>query len=171
MKAHTPFIRQAKAPLLHIPLQSSEVDLNELFTWILKKRQSMQGRILPCSTNLGIDDLILRAGTSCHMIYTILYNLIYHMLYTMLYTMLYIVWYILWYISSSNAALQPYHGFKAGLLEKYHGIYHKVYNMVYSIVYSMVYSMHASHVHVPQAQSGPAEEREESASESKHDLP
>jgi hypothetical protein len=114
MEAHTPFIRQAKAPLLHIPLQSSQVDLNELFTWILKKRQPTQGRIWPSSTNLGIDVLNLRADTSCHFIYTILYTLIYHMIYTILYTMLYTVWYILWYISSSNAALQPYHGCKAG---------------------------------------------------------
>jgi hypothetical protein len=49
----TAFSRQAEATLLHVPLQCSQVDLNQLVTWIHSKWQSIQGGIWSSSANTG----------------------------------------------------------------------------------------------------------------------
>jgi hypothetical protein len=51
----TGFSRQAEATLLHVPLQCSQMDLNQLVTWILNEWQSIQGGIWSSSANTGIN--------------------------------------------------------------------------------------------------------------------
>ena len=45
----TAFIRQAEAMLLYVPLQCSQVDLNQLVTWILNEWQPIQGESGPAA--------------------------------------------------------------------------------------------------------------------------
>ena len=51
----TTFSRQAEATLLHVPLQCSQVDLNQFVTWILNELQPIQGGIWSSSVNTGVN--------------------------------------------------------------------------------------------------------------------
>jgi hypothetical protein len=46
---------QAEATLLHVPLQCSQVDLNQLVIWILNEWQPIQGGIWSSSANTGVN--------------------------------------------------------------------------------------------------------------------
>jgi hypothetical protein len=60
MQPVTAFIRQAEVTLLHVPLQCSQMDLNQLVTWILNEWQPIQGGIWSSSVNKGINILDLQ---------------------------------------------------------------------------------------------------------------
>jgi hypothetical protein len=51
----TAFSRQTKATLLHVPLQCSQMDFNQLVIWIVNEWQPTQGGIWSSSVNTGID--------------------------------------------------------------------------------------------------------------------
>jgi hypothetical protein len=111
----TAFSSQAKAMLLQVPLQCSQVDLNQLVIWILHEWQSILGGIWSRSANKDINVFKLQQLT---LVVKDLY--FYDTYHTIIYPMIYIA----------------YHHISHDI---YHVIYHSIYNCIYHGIYLDMY--------------------------------